>query len=244
MDAVKIIPGGSVSTRVFSLLILCTWMSHAAAQECDCSCERYDKLRQVMQQYEQQYEQQSQQQEKAGDARGIPPEMMQMGMCAGQCAMAWAQCENPDMDLSGMAQAQQQAQQGRQQTDDEYSGDHAIARERAINQRRIQRQIGETEKNLQGNSNTLPKDQLTGDYLNGMWCSVYGGQETTQWAFTEDGDYRIGVPAGGDFAMQPKVRDLSHFRDRFEVLLERQPDTFTTLHRHGRKNVFTRGACR
>ena len=203
----------------------------ALAQQCDCSCESYDRLQQVMEEYERR--------EDAGEARSIPPEMMQMAMCAGQCAMKWAQCENPDVDLSGMEEAQKRALQRSQQGRSDYSGDAAIARERAIHER----SIGETEKNLDETKAGLPKERLTGDYLEGMWCSVYGGQETTQWVFTDDGEYRIGVPAGRGYAMQREVRNLADFRDRFETLLEVEPDSFTTRHEHGRKNVFTRGPC-
>lgn len=215
------------------LLLAASIAGPASAQNCDCSCDSYKRLQQVMEEYDQQQD--------SGDARSVPPELMQMGMCAGQCAMKWAQCENPDMDLSGMQQAQQRALQRAQQQQggSDYSGDAAIARERAIHER----SIGETEKNLDEEKTGLPKDQLDGDYLEGIWCSVYGGQETTQWEFTADGDYRIGVPAGRGFAMQPEVRDLENFHGRFETLLERQRDTFTTQHRHGRKNVFTRGPC-
>lgn len=89
----------------------------------------------------------------------------------------------------------------------------------------------------------LSKDQLNPAYLQGIWCSVYGGQETTEWLFHEDGSYQIGVPAGGGYALQPDVRTLQQFHDRFEQLTELEPDTFTTLHKHGRKNVFKRGSC-
>ena len=210
--------------------------ANAQASGCDCSCESYTKLRQIMEEFEAQQDSEMPQR--------VPPEMMQMSMCAGQCAMQWAQCENPDVDFSGMQESQkralQQALQQPRQGGGDYSGDNAIARERAINER----SIGETEKNLQADANTLPKNQLSGDYLKGTWCSVYGGQETTQWEFTETGDYRIGVPAGRGYAMQPGVNDLGHFKNRFETLLERDSDTFTTLHEHGRKNVYSRGACR
>lgn len=90
----------------------------------------------------------------------------------------------------------------------------------------------------------LPKEQLAPDYLEGTWCSVYGGQETTEWLFHADGSYQIGVPAGGDYAIQPNVQSLEQFRNRFERLIEFNPNTFTTLHQHGRKNVFERGDCR
>ncbi|MGK7294198.1 MAG: hypothetical protein ACNS61_00045 [Candidatus Wenzhouxiangella sp. M2_3B_020] len=226
------LPANPALLQCAVLLLVATIAMPASAQNCDCSCESYKRLQQVMEEYEQQQD--------SGDARSVPPELMQMGMCAGQCAMKWAQCENPDMDLSGMQQAQQRAlERAEQQGGSDYSGDDAIARERAIHER----SIGETEKNLDKAKAGLPKDQLSGDYLEGIWCSVYGGQETTQWEFTGDGDYRIGVPAGRGFAMQPDVRDLDNFHGRFETLLERQRDTFTTQHRHGRKNVFTRGPC-
>lgn len=228
MDLVKTFPRRCSATTIVSLLILCAWITGAHAQECDCSCESYVELRQVMEEFEARG--------NGGQTRSIPPELMQMSMCAGQCTMPWAQCENPDIDLDRMRAAQQRAQQ---QGGSHYSGDEAIARERAIHER----SIGETEKNLEKEAAGLPKEQLGGDYLEGTWCSVYGGQETTQWEFAGDGDYRIGVPAGRGYAMQPDVRDLEHFHGGFETLLERQHGTFTTQDRHGRKNVFTRGPC-
>lgn len=199
----------------------------AQTSDCDCSCESYTRLMQVVETYEKR--------QKSGEPQGIPPEMMQMGICGGQCAMQWARCQNPDADLSGMEKALQQSQQGGR----DHSGDDAIARERAINER----SIGETEKNLEADATYLPAERLNGDYLDGTWCSVYGGQETTQWEFTGEGEYRLGIPAGRGYAMQPEIRDLEHFRDRFEHLIEQQRNTFTTEHRHGRKNVFTRGPC-
>lgn len=205
-------------------------ISPAVAQSsgCDCSCGAYTKLMQTVKEFEEQQD--------SATPQSIPPEMMQMSMCAGQCAMKWAQCQNPDLDMSGMQAAQQRAPQ----SDGGYSGDDAIARERAIHERAI----GETEKNSPSKAAGLSKDQLTGDYLQGTWCSVYGGQETTQWQFDANGGYRIGVPAGRGYAMQPQVKGLDHFKGRFETLLEQDRNAFTTVHEHGRKNVFTRGACK
>lgn len=93
-------------------------------------------------------------------------------------------------------------------------------------------------------SSGLPKEKLTAEYLEGRWCSVFGGQETTEWLFDAQGDFTIGVPAGSGYAMQPHVRSLEQFHERFESLVAMEPDTFTTLHRFERKNVFTRGSCR
>lgn len=199
----------------------------AQSSECDCSCEGYTKLMQIVESFKAQQE--------SGETQQIPPEMMQMGMCGGQCAMNWAQCQNPDLDMSEIERARGAAQQER----DEYSGADAISRERAINER----SIGETEKNLQPDTTRLPKDSLTADYLEGMWCSVYGGQETSQWRFTGSGRYEIGLPGGSGYVMQSSGDSIGEFHDRFEKVVDLQADTFTTEHRHGRKNVFTRGAC-
>jgi len=87
------------------------------------------------------------------------------------------------------------------------------------------------------------QDKLTADYLSGTWCSVYGGQEVTQWEFEPNGDHRIGFPSGSRMAMRAEVHPLDSFHDRYETLIERDTDTFTTRHKHGRDNVFTRGAC-
>jgi len=203
----------------------------AQASGCDCSCESYTRLRQIMEEFKAQQD--------AGEPASIPPEIMQMSQCAGQCAMAWAQCENPDMDLSGMREAQQRALRQAQQGGDDYSGDNAIARERAINER----SIGETEKNLQPDETAVPRERLTAEYLEGMWCSVYGGQEKAQWRFHANGSYEVGLPAGRGWAMQPSGDSLDEYHERFERLVEMQPDGFTTEHGSGRRNVFTRGRC-
>jgi len=204
----------------------------ASAQECDCTCESYAALKAAAERFEQQQD--------AGESPGIPAEIMQMSQCAGQCAMAWAQCQNADMDLRGMREAQQRALQRSQQGgDNDYSGDAAIARERAINERRI----GETEKNLQPDEAALPKERLSAEYLEGMWCSIYGGQEKAQWRFHANGSYEVGLPAGRGWAMQPSGDSVAEYHERFEQLVAFGPDGFTTEHDNGRKNVFTRGAC-
>ncbi len=87
------------------------------------------------------------------------------------------------------------------------------------------------------------QDDLTADYLTGTWCSVYGGQEVTQWEFESNGDHRIGFPSGSRMAMRAEVHPLVGFHDRYETLIDLDTNTFTTRHRHGRDNVFTRGAC-
>lgn len=197
----------------------------AQSSECDCSCGAYTKLMQTVKEFEDQQD--------SDTPQSIPPEMMQMSMCAGQCAMKWAQCQNPDLDMSSMQDAQKRAMQAH----DRDSGEDAIARERGIHERAI----GETEKNAEATG--LSKDQLTGDYLQGTWCSVYGGQERTQWNFQRDGGYQIGMPAGDGWAMQRGGDNLDHYRDRFEKLIAMDDDSFVTEHRHGRKNVFQRGAC-
>lgn len=216
--------------RAFVAVMLFTLAaSHAVAQssECNCSCEGYSKLMQIVEEFEAQQE--------SGQPQSIPPELMQMSICGGQCAMQWAQCQNPDLDLSEIQRAHGAAQQKR----NEYSGDDAIARERAINER----SIGETEKNLQTDKTSLPGDRLTTAYLKGMWCSVYGGQEKAQWRFDSSGSYEVGLPAGNGWAMQKSGDSIGEFHERFEKLIDFQADTFTTEHRHGRKNVFTRGPC-
>ena len=217
-----------LDAALVALTILAT--SPVAAQSCDCDCESYAAVKAAAEKYKQQ---------DAGEPASIPPEIMQMSQCAGQCAMAWAQCENPDMDLSGMREAQQRALRQAQQGGDDYSGDNAIARERAINER----SIGETEKNLQPDETAVPRERLTAEYLEGMWCSVYGGQEKAQWRFHANGSYEVGLPAGRGWAMQPSGDSLDEYHERFERLVEMQPDGFTTEHGSGRRNVFTRGRC-
>lgn len=214
---------------IVALLLITMAAGHAAAQssECTCSCDNYTKLMQVVEEFEAQ--------QKSGQPQGIPPELMQMSMCAGQCAMQWAQCQNPDLDLGEIQRARDAAQLER----NEYSGDAAIARERSIGER----SIGETEKNLQPDATRRSGDRLTTAYLKGMWCSVYGGQEKAQWRFDGNGSYEVGLPAGNGWAMQKSGDSIGEFRERFERLIDLQADTFTTEHRHGRRNVFTRGPC-
>lgn len=164
---------------------------------------------------------------ESGNFTDIPEGAAEMGRCAGQCALQWAQCANPDaaparpparISPNGASSPEallQQLQQGRQQP---------------------------AEPAAPG----LPKDRLTADYLDGMWCSIYGGQETTQWRFDELGRYEIGVPAGGGFAMQGNKMSLDDFLEGFDRLIAVEPDTFTTERvtgRVARENVFTRGPC-
>lgn len=87
------------------------------------------------------------------------------------------------------------------------------------------------------------QDDLTADYLSGTWCSVYGGQEVTQWEFEPNGDHRIGFPSGSRMAMRAEIHPVESFHERYETLIDRDANTFTTRHKHGRDNVFTRGAC-
>jgi hypothetical protein len=157
----------------------------------------------------------------AADSGGqpeFPAELMAMQQCAGQCAMQWAQCASPDTDFSAM-------------------NDRAAAASSAARDRDPE---PESEPGIE-------KGRLTADYLAGTWCSVYGGQETTQWQFDDDGSYRIGLPAGQGYAMQPQTRSLKEFHDRFDRLVAMESDGFTTEHGTGRvvrDNVFTRGPCR
>lgn len=192
---------------VLALIVLVS-AARVSAQDCDCSCDGYAGMMAAVEEFRKQQD--------AGASPGIPPEMMQMSQCAGQCAMAWAQCANPDLDAESLRRGMPAAESPPMTPPGGAAPkvDHE-----------------------------LPKSMLTGEYLEGMWCSIYGGQETTQWVFTDAGDYRLGLPAGNGYALQPEVRDLEHFKQRFERLVEHQPETFTTMHVHGRKNVFTRGPC-
>lgn len=155
---------------------------------------------------------------ESGGQPEFPAELMSMQQCAGDCAMQWAQCASPDTDFS------------------------------AINDRAAAANEAARERNPEPEPDPgIPRDRLTADYLAGAWCSVYGGQETTQWQFNDQGNYRIGVPAGQGYAMQPQTRSLEEFHGRFDRLVAMEPDGFTTEHRAGRvvrKNVFTRGPCR
>lgn len=155
---------------------------------------------------------------ESGGQPKFPAELMTMQQCAGNCAMQWAQCSSPDTDFSAM-------------------NDRAAAANRAAREREPEPEPDPG----------IPRDRLTADYLAGIWCSVYGGQETTQWQFDDQGNYRIGVPAGQGYAMQPQTRSLEEFQGRFDRLVVMESDGFTTEHQAGRlarNNVFTRGPCR
>lgn len=195
-----------------------------AAQDCDCSCENYHSLLEMAEQ----------QKDQEQGRPAMTPEMMQMAQCAGTCATAWAQCDNPEMDVRRMQEARERASQ--------YSGQNAIEQERA---REAERRREAEEQTDPG----LPKKQLTAEYLHGEWCSVYGGQEVTQWRFSNHGAYEIGMPAGRGWAMHPGGDSITEFHERFDRLVAFEPDTFTTERlfgrdgRNSRKNVFTRGSC-
>lgn len=164
------------------------------------------------------YAEQAREAAESGGQPQFPAELMTMQQCAGKCAMQWAQCASPDTDFSAM-------------------NDRAAATSEAARQRDAEREPDPG----------IEKDRLTADYLAGTWCSVYGGQETTQWQFDDRGSYRIGVPAGQGYAMQPQTRSLEEFHGRFDRLLAMESDDFTTEHGTGRttrNNVFTRGPCR
>ena len=212
----------AANCAVFIVVLTCAWVVSAQAQSCDCSCESFTRLTSKVQEFKAAQD--------AGQPQPIPPELMTMGQCASQCAMEWAQCADPALDTDRLKRARESAQ--------DYNADNAAGRERAIDER----SIGETEKNLQGNPG-LARELLTAAYLKGTWCSLYGGQESTLWQFDANGNYRIGIPAGSGFALQPNEYDLENFNSRFEKLLEHGEDTFTTVHEHGRKNVFKRGPC-
>lgn len=203
----------------------------AGAQNCTCTCEQYDTLQSAIEDMRRASEQ---------DSPGrMPPEVMQLSMCAGQCAMRWAQCADPsitDEDIERVERMQQQMN----------SPEARAARERAMQDAMRHREEREAERQRRAQAEAdpgLPKDRLTAGYLQGMWCSVYGGQERTQWRFHADGSYEVGLPAGRGWAMQPSGDDLGEFRGRFEKLISVDGDGFVTEHRHGRQNVFTRGPC-
>ncbi|MDZ7842401.1 MAG: hypothetical protein U5R46_16500 [Gammaproteobacteria bacterium] len=59
----------------------------AAAQDCDCSCEVFASFRERMQEFSDAA--------GSGEAVVMPPELQQVAVCGGQCAMQWAQCGSP-----------------------------------------------------------------------------------------------------------------------------------------------------
>lgn len=84
-------------------------------------------------------------------------------------------------------------------------------------------------------------DRLTGAYLEGEWCALYGGQERSQYVFDGDGSYRAG-PASFDYRLVSEG-SIDRLLQDFEVVSV-EPDRFV-LNRRGvtRRNVFDRGRC-
>lgn len=195
-----------ILTAVAALLAVAAGTS--AAQDCDCDCERYAELMAAVEDYKTRQD--------AGEPGSVPPELMQMSRCAGQCAMEWAQCANPDLDVERMKQARERME----------ARSAAAATEPAAD-----------------DDPGLPKDRLTADYLEGMWCSVYNELERAQWRFHADGSYEVGLAAGRGWQMQKSGDSIAEFHERFEALAEMSADAFTTDHGNDRMNVFKRGPC-
>jgi hypothetical protein len=202
-----------------------------AQQACDCSCEAYGEMLQLAEKARAAAE--------SGNFADIPAGAAEMGRCAAQCATQWAQCANPG--------AAPRPAPGRFAPNAAADTPGPSAPNAAGSAESVQRLLQQNrQQQEQAGDPGLPKARLTTDYLEGMWCSVYGGQETTQWRFDEQGRYEIGIPAGGGFAMQGDLKSLDNFREGFDRLIELESDTFTTEDRAGRtarKNVFTRGPC-
>jgi hypothetical protein len=59
----------------------------ASARDCDCSCESFEEMRSTMESLQERAE--------AGERVMPPPELQQLAACAGDCAMAWGQCQQP-----------------------------------------------------------------------------------------------------------------------------------------------------
>lgn len=201
-------------TPGFRLLLLIGAVIHTstvhAQSNCDCSCEAYQAMQEMVQRM--------QAQAQSDQPRQVPPEMMQVAMCGQPCAQQWAQCA-----------------MGREPAPQAAAGQAAIDQERRIHEA----QAANDEDRSHGDASP----ELTEDYLAGAWCSIYGGQETTQWQFHADGSYEIGMPAGNGWSMQPRGANLAAFQQRFERLVAMDKDRFVTEGRHGRLNVFNRGPC-
>lgn len=75
-----------------ALLALALIGSGAVAQECDCSCEAFAEMRSTMEALQSRAE--------AGERVMPPTELQQLAACAGECAMAWGQCQRSTQDAS------------------------------------------------------------------------------------------------------------------------------------------------
>lgn len=207
---------GITARKVALLVVMAAGLATTGqAAECDCSCDGYAELRQVTQ---------DARAAAGSDGRAtMPADAIRATQCLSICGPQWSQCSKVGGDTT---------------RPDTAAGRGNDAATNAADKRDPHATTGPGKAPRE-----LSRDRLTTDYLAGTWCSVYGGQEVTQWQFQPNGDHRIGFPAGGGMAMRPELQRIEAFHQRYEALLELEPDSFTTRYKHGRYNVFTRGPC-
>lgn len=71
--------------RAFATLLALSFSAAVAGEDCDCSCEAFQDMQEMMQGLAERADQ--------GDAVMPPTELQNMAACAGECAMAWGRCE-------------------------------------------------------------------------------------------------------------------------------------------------------
>lgn len=97
----------------------------AGASECDCSCESFQDMRSMLENLEQRADE--------GEAVTPPAELQSMAACAGECAMAWGQCNGdqseprPATDHSGSEEPTPGADESRKNTSDVDDSDEDFA---------------------------------------------------------------------------------------------------------------------
>jgi hypothetical protein len=93
---------------------------------------------------------------------------------------------------------------------------------------------------------SLPKTDLTIDYLAGEWCSrgTKNTQEVAPHVFARDGSYKIGIAAGNGFTLVDGGDSIETFRANYDRLISKEPDRFVVGDRGRYEYTFTRESCR
>jgi hypothetical protein len=109
----------------------------------------------------------------------------------------------------------------------------------------IQAQLGgASNDDADAKPESLPKEQLTREYLEGWWCALTKRYEPkTPVLFAADGSHRIGQPAGDKYGMYRSGDELKDFHRQFERLISKKPKRFVVVDRHGHETVYERGRC-
>lgn len=93
---------------------------------------------------------------------------------------------------------------------------------------------------------SLPKTDLTIDYLAGEWCSrgTKNTQEVAPHVFAKDGSYKVGIAAGNGFTLVDGGDSIEAFRANYDRLISKEPNRFVLGDRGRYEYTFTRESCR